>query len=101
MEKKRDNDTFRILSAIGIILIVAGHADFQIFDLGGLFPYYSYHVAIFLFVSGYFYNEDDEVHIGAYIRRKAARLLVRCFLWRSSMSACAEFLPLYGLTRNI
>ena len=96
MEKKRDNDTFRILSAIGIILIVAGHADFQIFDLGGLFPYYSFHVAIFLFISGYFYDESDEVHIGAYIRRKARRLLVPYFLWNLFYGFLAAALKYFG-----
>ncbi|TCL60318.1 fucose 4-O-acetylase-like acetyltransferase [Kineothrix alysoides] len=96
MEKKRENDAFRIFSAIGIILIVAGHADFHIFDLGGLFPYYSFHVAVFLFISGYFYDENDEVHIGAYIRRKALRLLVPYFLWNLFYGGLAAVLKHFG-----
>lgn len=75
------NSTFRILSAIGIILVVAGHADFHVFDLGGLFPYYSFHVAVFLFISGYFYNEREELQILAYIKRKVLRLMVPYFIW--------------------
>lgn len=47
MTKHNENIQFRILSAIGIILVVAGHLDFQVFDVGGLFPYYSFHVFIF------------------------------------------------------
>lgn len=81
MGQVKENATFRIFSAIGIILVVAGHADFHIFDMGGLFPYYSFHVAVFLFISGYFYNESDEAHIGKYIKRKALHLLVPYFLW--------------------
>lgn len=81
MENTKVNGTFRVLSAIGIVLIVAGHADFQIFDLGGLFPYYSFHVAVFLFISGYFYKEEEEERIGAYIKRKALKLLLPYFIW--------------------
>ncbi len=47
LQEKKINGTFRILSAAGILLVVAGHADFHLFDLGGLFPYYSFHVAVF------------------------------------------------------
>lgn len=81
MENAKINGTFRILSAIGIILIVAGHVNLQIFDLGGLFPYYSFHVALFLFISGYFYKDSEEEHIGSYIKRKAIRLLLPYFVW--------------------
>lgn len=80
-KEKNVNVTFRILSAIGIVLVVAGHADFQIFDVGGLFPYYSFHVALFLFISGYFYSEDAEEHVGEYIKKKALRLMVPYLVW--------------------
>ena len=63
----KENKEFRILSAIGIILVVAGHLGYDVFDIGGLFPYYSFHVFIFLFVSGYFYKEEAEDRIVSYI----------------------------------
>ena len=63
----KENKEFRILSAIGIILVVAGHLGYDAFDIGGLFPYYSFHVFIFLFVSGYFYKEEAEDRIVSYI----------------------------------
>ena len=50
MAKLKENKEFRILSAIGIILVVAGHLGYDLFDIGGLFPYYSFHVFIFLFI---------------------------------------------------
>ena len=50
---REENKQMRILSAIGMILVVAGHLGYSLFDVGGLFPYYSFHVFIFLFVSGY------------------------------------------------
>ncbi len=65
MEKQTSN-TFRIFSAICMMLVVAGHADFHIFDLGGLFPYYSFHVMAFLFISDLFIGN----------RRKTAFFLI-------------------------
>ena len=40
----RENREFRILSAVGIVLVVAGHLGYNLFDIGELFPYYSFHV---------------------------------------------------------
>ncbi|MBQ9990628.1 MAG: acyltransferase family protein [Lachnospiraceae bacterium] len=75
------NPTFRILSAIAIILVVAGHCDFGIFDLGGLFPYYAFHVAVFAFISGYFYREEAEQQPWDYLKKKVKHLLLPYFLW--------------------
>ena len=47
MAQYKENREMRILSAIGIILVVAGHLGYDLFDIGGLFPYYSFHVFIF------------------------------------------------------
>ena len=81
METKQTNGTFRILSALAIIFVVAGHADFSVFDIGGLFPYYSFHVAVFLFISGYFYKETATENIFAYIKRKFMHLMLPYFAW--------------------
>lgn len=81
MNEKQMSNTFRIFSAICIILVVAGHADFHIFDLGGMFPYYSFHVTAFLFISGYFYREESENNILMYIKRKFQKLMLPYFAW--------------------
>ncbi len=81
MKHKQCNATFRILSALAILFVVAGHADYSVFDMGGLFPYYSFHVAVFLFVSGYFYEEMEQKNIAAYIIRKCKRLMLPYFAW--------------------
>jgi len=70
------NKTFTILSSIGIILIILGHLNYGILEFGGLFPYYSYHVLIFVFISGYFYKLEDEDNILSFLKRKAKRLLL-------------------------
>ena len=75
------NPTFRILSALAILFVVAGHADFGIFDIAGMFPYYSFHVGVFVFISGYFYKEESEKSITNYIKKKALHLLVPYYIW--------------------
>jgi fucose 4-O-acetylase-like acetyltransferase len=77
----RENTQFRILSAIGIILVVTGHLGFNVLEIGGLFPYYSFHVFIFLFVSGYFYRKEAEEDIVGYIKGKCITLLLPYFGW--------------------
>lgn len=81
MTKEKENQELRILSAIGIILVVAGHLGYNLFDWGGLFPYYSFHVFIFLFVSGYFYKDEVQEHILQYIIKKCKTLLLPYFVW--------------------
>ena len=76
-----ENRTMRLLTAFGIILIVAGHFSADYLSLGGLFPYYAFHVYIFLFVSGYFYKAEDEKNIPSFLLRKAKRLLLPYFIF--------------------
>ena len=45
---REENKQMRILSAVGMILVVAGHLGYSLFDLGGLFPYYSCHSSFFM-----------------------------------------------------
>ncbi|MCM1386827.1 MAG: acyltransferase family protein [Bacillus sp. (in: Bacteria)] len=71
LENRSDKDqkynmTFCILSGIAIVMIVAGHVGYNILTVGELFPYYSFHVPLFLFISGYFYKEEEEAAPLAY-----------------------------------
>lgn len=98
MTEYRENREFRILSAIGIILVVAGHLGYNVFDVGGLFPYYSFHVFIFLFVSGYFYKRESKDHILSYLRRKCVTLLFPYFVWNLLYGILAHVLHRAGFT---
>lgn len=75
------NHQFRILSGLAMLLVIMGHLDEGMFTVGELFPYYSFHIALFLFISGYFYRPGEEEQIGAYLIRKARRLLLLYFVW--------------------
>ncbi len=78
---KQYNTTFCILSAFTILMVVAGHCGYHIMTVGELFPYYSFHVPLFMFISGYFYKDSEEEHPIAYISKKIRRLLVPYFIW--------------------
>lgn len=86
------------MSAIGIILVVAGHLGYDLFDIGGLFPYYSFHVFLFLFISGYFYKEEAEERILNYIWRKFVSLMVPYFLWNLFYGVLAQLLHMAGFS---
>ena len=52
-----------ILSTFAIIFVVLGHIRFGVVDMSetgtiyGWFPYYSFHLPVFLFISGYFFKD--------------------------------------------
>lgn len=98
MTKTKENQEFRILSAIGIILVVAGHLGYNLFNIGELFPYYSFHVFVFLFISGYFYRQEAEEHIIAYILGKCRTLLLPYFLWNLFYGIVATLLHSVGFS---
>lgn len=95
-EKKKINYTFKVLMALAMIMVVAGHADCSILDIYGFFPYYSFHMPLFIFVSGYFYKEEETDHIPRYCRHKALHLLVPYFIWNFLYGILAELLHLKG-----
>lgn len=95
---REENKQMRILSAIGMILVVAGHLGYSLFDVGGLFPYYSFHVFIFLFVSGYFYQEEAEQHMLRYIGKKCKTLLLPYFIWNLVYGILASLLHRAGFS---
>lgn len=96
MTTKR-NETFVILSAFGILLVMLGHLDFPILTMGGLFPYYSFHVMLFSFISGYFYKKEDEAHIPSYLKRKCLHLLLPYCIWNILYGILATVLHGFGM----
>lgn len=95
-QKPPYNVTFGILSALAILMIVAGHSGYDILTVGGLFPYYSFHVPLFLFVSGYFYREEEEAYPLAYLKKKAKRLLLPYFVWNVVYGVIAWAFRVFG-----
>ena len=98
MKNYKENREMRMLSAIGIILVIAGHLGYSLFDIGGLFPYYSFHVFIFLFVSGYFYKQEAEDNIISYLIGKCVTLLLPYYIWNLLYGIMTVILHKAGFT---
>lgn len=76
------NKQFLVLQAIAIILVVLGHKTGSYVNLLKFwFPIYSYHMPLFIFISGYFYSTKSEQNIPLYIWRKIKRLVLPYFCW--------------------
>ncbi len=90
----KDNLQFRILYAIGIVLIVISHipseAGFSLFY--ELFPLYLFNIALFIFCSGYFYTEQNENKPLRYIWHKFKRLIVPLYLFNFLYGLVAQLL---------
>ncbi|MDE7246362.1 MAG: acyltransferase family protein, partial [Lachnospiraceae bacterium] len=75
---------------------VAGHAGYDILTVGGLFPYYSFHVPLFMFISGYFYRREEEEKPLLYVKKKGKRLLLPYFIWNVVYGIIAWALRAFG-----
>ncbi len=73
------NMEINVIKALGIITIVAGHANFSV--LTQFFPAYSYHLTIFYFVSGYLIKEKYLYNIFTYIIKKFKCLIGLYFIY--------------------
>lgn len=93
------NLQFKLLSAIGIIIIVSGHCYHGGISLGyEWFPTYSFNLALFVFISGYFYKDKHEEHIGKYIWQRTKRLLIPAYLWNIVYGLVIVLLGTIGYT---
>lgn len=81
---KKSNKAFMILSALGILFVIDSHVgpDFSILTV--VFPYGSFYMPMFAFISGYFFSEkhlQSWKHVLQFTVRKIRVLLVPYFLW--------------------
>ncbi len=65
-----------ILKGLGIIAVVLGHVGFPYSNV-----IYMYHMALFFFISGYLYNENNEKNIFKYIIKKIKSLYIPFILF--------------------
>lgn len=76
------NYQFKLLYAIGIWIILAGHCEG-----GGIslfydwFHPYAFHLGLFVFSSGYFYKEIYEKNVLKYVIKKIKKLIIPLYLW--------------------
>lgn len=92
-----DNYRMRILSAVAISFVVLGHINFyaaghmdvtltEPLTFQGWFPYYSFHLPLFLFISGYFFRDLPEGNpllreVLRFAGKKAVKLLLPYYIF--------------------
>lgn len=75
---KNWNYKFLVLEALGIIFVVLGHNQPINALLNNVFLYYSFHMALFVFISGYFFKNIDTK---TFIKKKTYKLLIIYMIW--------------------
>lgn len=92
---RNENLTFRALYLIAIVLVVDGHTTLDdMFGMGDLFRYYSFHLLLFAFGAGYFFKFHGSIlsDLGA----RAKRLLIPLYIWNAVYGFGAAFLRRFG-----
>ena len=74
--KTKTNKQFMMLSVIGIIIMITCHLAGEYYKYIKFFPF----IIIFIFISGYFYNEKHEENIKQYIWKKFKKLMIPFFI---------------------
>ena len=74
--KQKTNKQFMVLSVIGIFIMVICHLAGEYFKYLKAFPF----IAIFVFISGYFYKEENEKNVGKFIIHKFKKLMIPFFV---------------------
>lgn len=76
---RKENIKLTYLKAVGIILVVLGHSGGGISFASDWFPYYSFHMPLFIFASGYFYKNKSDFF--GYIKKRFLRLVLPYYFW--------------------
>ena len=70
------SEKINMLKALAIILVVSGHLEFSVF---GMFPPYSFQLALFFFISGMLFKEKYIDDVSTYFVKRIKSLLVPYF----------------------
>ncbi len=90
---------FKLLYAIAMIQIVAGHCEDGALNLMyDWIPYMGTHLAILIFASGYFYKSEAETKPAAFLWKKCKRLLIPMYIWNLVYGLLVLILKNFGFT---
>jgi len=82
------NDELLFVQSIAILAMVLGHTGPTLTPLGAtIFPYYSWHMPLFVFISGFLFSERGRYF--AFLKRKTCRLLLPAFGVRAALTGLA------------
>ncbi len=74
------SNTFKLLYVIAIFMVIDGHiGSFDYLNFNGFFRYQNFHIALFMFTSGYFFNLNRSYR--EFFSRKFSHLIVPLYVW--------------------
>ena len=92
----KSNKKFLILSVFGIFFVVCGHCyginDYIFFSK--IFPFYSFHMALFTFISGYFFKD---IKIKEFINKRTNKLILTYLMWNTIYGVIVNLLNKTGI----
>lgn len=92
------NHTMNYMKAIGILLVVAGHINSEVLHW---FPVFSFHMPLFVFVSGYLYKPSYEENVGVFLRKKITGLILPYYRWNFIYGVVATILLAIGFNNSL
>lgn len=99
MTKTKENIQFRILYFIGIMLIVANHCDGGSVSLVyEWFPAYSFHNALFVFCSGYFFLKNRDTNFLNFFKKLLFKFIIPLYAWNLIYGLIILILHHFGFT---
>lgn len=78
--KEEFSNKVNLMKALAIMLVVSGHLEFSLL---GIFPPYSFQLALFFFISGYLFKEKYLDDIETFLKRRVKSLLLPYFLYNA------------------
>lgn len=94
MARKKRNQTFQWLEALAILMVIDDHMSTRIAILSSIFPYNSFYMPMFVFISGYFYRQQGVIQN---IKHKIRHLLIPYLIWAIIGEAIAYILMRLGI----
>ena len=88
------NQTFQYLEALAIIMVIDDHSRSSLGIFTNIFPYDSFFMPLFVFISGYFYKRKGVVDN---LRHKAKHLLLPYIEWSLVGDLVAYILRAFGV----
>lgn len=99
MTKQSIDERILLLQFFGILFVVLGHTGNSISIFFDWFPYGSFHMALFIFISGYLYKEESEIQPFKFIGKKFKSLVIPLYIWQFLYALLWMILTRYDLLR--
>ena len=79
--RRKSNGEYMVLSFLAIIMVVDAHCGSPLRLFTHIFPYNSFFMPLFVFISGYFFSPDKLSDLGGYIKGKFKRLIIPYYIY--------------------